>query len=439
MKNLNKQQYEASRSDGGVHLVIAGAGTGKTVTLVEKVRSVIKWGGISPEKILVLTFSRKAAGELKERLGPDSGITAGTFHSYALSLLKNYRDRFLSASEFPSFPAVMDDDSREKIIGDLIAGKRNVFLGMPDSTVRRCMDRDIREGRDMEKLKKTGLGPELEKLRKDFMEIKRIRCLMDFDDIIDFCCRMLEQDQAVLKKVRDSLEYILVDEYQDTSDDNFRLLWLLCDGGRKNLFVVGDDWQSIYGFRNAKVEYIISMAKFFPGVHLHKLTVNYRSRKEIVDLSNRFIKGNKNRTKKKLSSFKGKGGCVQLWQVSVPEEEVTLVRRLTEENSSETGILFRNNWQGHRLLAALPELKNKENVKLMTMHGSKGLEFHTVIITGVKDSIIPDRTTPLEEERRLFYVALSRAEENLHIICYKKADGSLPLFAEELNLKPCIP
>jgi DNA helicase-2/ATP-dependent DNA helicase PcrA len=131
MGRLNIEQYRASRGDGGINLVIAGAGTGKTVTLVEKVRSLMRWGNVPPENILVLTFSRKAAGELRERIFSHeraekfAGITVGTFHSFSLSLLKSNSRRFMDEYGFTCFPEIADDPEREKMIGRLIGDMRH--------------------------------------------------------------------------------------------------------------------------------------------------------------------------------------------------------------------------------------------------------------------------------------------------------------------------
>ncbi|MCL1910881.1 MAG: ATP-dependent helicase [Leptospirales bacterium] len=433
MRRLNKEQYAASRSHGGVHLVIAGAGTGKTSTLIEKVCSVMRYGNIPSEKILVLTFSRKAAGELKERIAslrlnvPE----ISTFHAYSLGLLRRFSGEFMNEYGFKAFPKVIDDEGKDEIIGGLIKERRREFLGLPDAAVRRFMERGRWSDGDLEKLEACGLSDALKRVRGDYAENKRLRGVIDFDDIIFFCGDLLKRRGDILEEVRDGLDYILVDEYQDTSDADFEMLRLLSRDGEKNLFVVGDDWQAIYGFRNARVEYILGMKKYFPHLAVHKLTINYRSRSEIVSLSNNFIKGNKNRTKKKLVSTKGRGGTVRHYVVSSLAEEHALVKRLVEARQGEVAVLFRNNRQGSALLQSFPEIEFRGETFLMTMHSSKGLEFDTVIIIGVDDAVIPDRNSPIEEERRLFYVALTRAKERLYIISRENS-----VFGKELAVSP---
>ena len=433
MRKLNNEQYAASRSHGGVHLVIAGAGTGKTLTLIEKVCSVMKYGNIPDEKILVLTFSRKAAGELRERIAalrlnvPE----ISTFHSYSLGLLRRFSGEFMEEYGFEVFPKVIDDEGKEEIIGRLIRERRREFLGLPDTAVRRFAERNKWSNAELEKLKTCGLSDVLKKLREDYAESKRLLGVIDFDDIILFCGDLLKRRSGILEEVRDGLDYILVDEYQDTSDADFEMLRLLSRGGEKNLFVVGDDWQAIYGFRNARVEYILGMKKYFPHLVVHKLTINYRSRAEIVSLSNSFIKGNKKRTRKKLVSTKGRGGIVRHYAVSSVAEEHELVKKLLDTEEGEAAVLFRNNRQCSALLQSFPEIEFRKETFLMTMHSSKGLEFDTVIIIGVDDAIIPDRNSPIEEERRLFYVALTRAKERLYIISRETS-----CFGRELAVSP---
>ncbi|MCL2026485.1 MAG: ATP-dependent helicase, partial [Leptospirales bacterium] len=363
MKKLNKEQYAASRADGGVHLVIAGAGTGKTLTLIEKVCSVMKYGNILSEKILVLTFSRKAAGELRERIAalqlnvPE----ISTFHAYSLGLLRRFSGEFMKEYGFKVSPRVIDDEDKEKIIGSLIKERRRDFLGLPDAAVRRFAERRKWSDNELKKLEAYGLLDVLNKLREDYAEKKRLLGVIDFDDIILFCRDLLKRRGDILEEVREGLDYILVDEYQDTSDADFEMLELLSRGREKSLFVVGDDWQAIYGFRNARIEYILGMKKYFPRLVVHKLTINYRSRAEIVSLSNKFIKGNKKRTRKKLVSAKGRGGIVCHYSVSSVAEEHELVKRLLDDNEGEAAVLFRNNRQCSALVQGFPEIERREN------------------------------------------------------------------------------
>ncbi len=294
------------------------------------------------------------------------------------------------------------------------------------------------EKKTIKKLKRLGIIDQLNDFNKRFDEYKRSQHLLDFEDMINYTIKMLEDDRSLRDETAKRYRYIFVDEFQDTSEDNFRLLKLLTSGKESNLFMVGDDWQSIYGFRGSRVEYIIDAKKFFPDIDIHKLKLNYRSRREIVSLSNDFIKNNKNRTSKKLKSFKGKGGVINDYYAENLEEEIEIIRDILLNevgDSSEIAILYRNNWQGNFIIKNIndADLLKPGRLQLMTIHSSKGLEFESVIIAGISDSIIPDSSSDIEEERRLLYVALTRAKENLHIIHHKSADKVLSLFAKELG------
>jgi DNA helicase-4 len=201
--------------------------------------------------------------------------------------------------------------------------------------------------------------------------------------------------------------------------------------------MVGDDFQSIYKFRHSRVEYIINAKKFFPGITIHKLTVNYRSHKEIITISNRFINLNKFRTSKKITSHRGKGGKVKLYNIEDMENEAqVLIKIISKVPGNYTiAVLYRNNYQGSFLKSRIESDNSGREIEFMTMHGSKGLEFDTVIIAGISDKIIPDKTSDIEEERRLFYVALTRAKKELHLLYYKNGPDELPRFIKEIGYK----
>ena len=228
---------------------------------------------------------------------------------------------------FSRFPEVIDDDERKKIIRVLIYADLPRFLGMPAGVVYDLMmKQDSLDAWKRKKLDESGLGLELRNLAERFKEIKLERNIIDYDDMMDFAIAMLECKSAVRADVLSRHRYVFVDEFQDVAGDNFRLLKLILPDTGGNLFAVGDDWQSIYGFRGASVDYIVRMNRHFPETIVHRLTVNYRSRKEIVSLSNKFICRNRFRTRKKLRSGRGRGGRVLFHVVSSFDEEEEVVR-----------------------------------------------------------------------------------------------------------------
>jgi DNA helicase-2/ATP-dependent DNA helicase PcrA len=440
MSDLTKEQYRASRGDTGVSLVLAGAGTGKTKTLVEKVRNVMGCLGIGPEHVLVLTFSRRAAEELRDRIGStcDGGcrINAGTFHSFCFDLLRRHGPAFMAAAGFSRFPSVVDEAGRKEIIGELIRRDLGRFLGMPAGVVYDLVTGHAAlEKWKRNKLDDSGLGAELSLLYEEYRLIKQKSNVIDYDDMMRSAIHLLETDGAVRAEVHDRCRYVFVDEFQDVSDDNIRLLKLILPERERNLFAVGDDWQSIYGFRGASVDYIMKMNIHFPETAVHHLTMNYRSRKEIVSLACGFIRHNRRRTRKRLRSARGKGGAVRFYTVSSLDEEAEVVRGIAagHDPARTLAVVYRNNWQGRYLKGRLGG-EEVPDVMFMTMHASKGLEFDRVIIAGLCDAVMPDGDNDIEEERRLLFVACTRARDELHVIVHVNDEGEMSRFGRELGV-----
>ncbi len=204
------------------------------------------------------------------------------------------------------------------------------------------------------------------------------------------------------------------------------------------LFAVGDDWQSIYGFRGAKIEYLVKMKSFFPGAAVHRLTANYRSKREIVTLANGFIARNRFRTRKKTRAVRGRGGVIRRHRVEGERDEAALIGGIVSSERSRgrtCAVLFRNRWVGENISGRLDPGVG-EGASFITMHASKGLEFDTVVVTGICDSIIPDRESGIEEERRLMYVALTRARDRLHLVMRREESGQPGRFAREIGFRP---
>ena len=441
---LNREQYRASRSDGGISLVVAGAGTGKTTVLVEKVKSLIKYGGVPPEKILLLTFSKKAAEELRERIGrdvPGAGlqIHAGTFHSFCYSVIREFRETFAREYGFTGPPKVADESSRHDFYRDYVCGNLARFKGMPADIAADILMNYGKLGRkSRDRLESLDMGRISDDVAQLYREHKIVNCLIDFDDMLDMIPRMIEKDRRFGEILTNRFSHVLVDEFQDTSQSNFNLIRLLIGSSGGNFFAVGDDWQSIYGFRNARVGYMLNFRRFFSNATIHVLRVNYRSKKEIVALSSGFIRKNRHRSVKRIISHRGKGGLARIIAVRDRDEEIGRIRRLLGDYAGygSVAVLARNN----RQVALLERETGSANgvhaeVVYMTMHGSKGLEFDTVIVAGVSDLVIPDRSTDIEEERRLMYVALSRARDRLFVIVHLNDDGSPARFGAELGLR----
>ncbi len=440
MSELNREQERAARPGTGVSLVLAGAGTGKTRTLVAKAANVIRSLPMDPERILMLTFSRKAAGELRERVAAGAGTgprvpAVGTFHSFCLDLLRRHEAAFMARRGRSPFPAVIGGEEREALLKGLICGELPRFLGLPAGVVYGLMaKRGPLDPWKRDRLERTGLAARLSLLERQFAEIKRERNLIDYDDMMECAISLLSEDEGVRREALSRHRYIFVDEFQDVADDNVRLLKLLLPETGGNLFAVGDDWQSIYGFRGASVGYIVKMERHFPGATVHRLGVNYRSRSEIVRLTNRFIRKNRFRTRKRLRSSRGPGGRVIFRQVRGFEREADVIGGIIAGlgDGCSAAVLYRNNWQGRYIRERLgPAVSG--NVSFLTMHASKGLEFDSVIVAGICDGLIPDPDSGIEEERRLLYVACTRAREELYCIIHMNDRDEAARFGRELG------
>ena len=321
---------------------------------------------------------------------------------------------------------------------ELIMEKPERFLGIPANAVIKLTE-NINHLSDaiLNKLKSGPLFDEITNIKNLFENYKKDKLLIEFEDMINHAADMLEANMDLKIEITEKYKYIFVDEFQDTSENNFRLLSLLLPENNRNLFMVGDDFQSIYKFRHSRIEYILNAKKFFPEISIHKLRINYRSNKEIINVSNKFIKLNRFQTTKKITSHKGKGGKVRFYRIDDMENEAEVLLGIISKISADlsTAVLYRNNYQGTFLKNKIESGNRGKVIEFMTMHGSKGLEFDIVIIAGISDKIIPDKTSDLEEERRLFYVALTRAKNELHLLYYKNGPDELPRFIKEIGYK----
>ncbi len=419
----NKNQLKAINAEQGAHLVIASAGSGKTYTVIQRSIALINKGLCKPDQLLLLTFSRKAADELKQRIvnvlgknGQD--IVASTFHSFCLQFIIK---RCMNTVH------VLDEESSEKVIKEIIDRYINELYGIPSLVVYKI----LMKGTTHKKLP-PDIYDKIKLIKEEYNAYKKKHNYIDFEDMINLSIEYLTSNSELQKTLHKRFTYIMVDEFQDTSENNFKLLKLLLPDHNPNVFMVGDDWQSIYKFRDARIEYIVNAKKYFKNVMVHSLNSNYRSKKEIVTISNRLIAKNKFRSRRFIVPVRGSGGKVLFHRVNSFDDEASLAGTIAQNYDKENsiGILYRNNWQGHFLQS---KIHTGDNVQYMTIHSAKGLEFDVVILCGVKDRLLPDPYTDIEEERRLMYVALTRAKNCLHILYHPSYSNQKPQFIEECD------
>lgn len=302
-KELNKPQIEAVMCTEGPLIVFAGAGSGKTRVLTYRISYMISEKDVNPENILAITFTNKAANEMKERIkalvGDESDyIWAMTFHSMCARILRMYADRISYENNF----TIYDTDDSKKVIKDIIHTLKMDDKKMNEKNVQ-CM---------ISSLKNNGIGPDdfvasseyeknVKKVYRQYEDQMFINNAFDFDDLLLKTEELLANNKDVLEILQNRFRYILVDEYQDTNHIQFKLIELLAKK-YQNICVVGDDDQSIYGFRGADVSNILEFQKQYPKARIVKLEQNYRSTQEILENANAVISHNKIRAKKKLWS-----------------------------------------------------------------------------------------------------------------------------------------
>lgn len=358
---LNERQREAVDYLEGPLLVLAGAGSGKTKVLTYRIANLVEHG-VKPWNILALTFTNKAAGEMRERAaalvgsgGEDLWVT--TFHSFCSKLLRMESDKLGYDRHF----SIYDDSDQMKIIGDILKG-----MGITD---RSSPKREMKERISGAKNKSLDAGRYLEEnyaddggLTVQVYNAYRKRMMasnaMDFDDLIVNTLQLFQTFPDILEKYRHKFLYVLVDEYQDTNMPQYRLIELICHEHR-NLCVVGDDDQSIYGWRGADVNNILSFERDFKGTKVVRLEQNYRSTNCILGAANAVIGNNRSRKKKMLWTDKPGGDLITRYNAPNEREEAAYICKKILEGVRDGGsygdfaILYRMNAQSRVLESTL--------------------------------------------------------------------------------------
>ena len=327
---LNKEQKEAVFCTEGPLLILAGAGSGKTRVLTFRMAHLIE-NGVSPYQILAITFTNKAAGEMRERINDMVGMGAesiwvSTFHSTCVRILRRYIDRLGYSTNF----TIYDADDQKTLMKDICKRleidtkiyKEKMFLGAISSAKDELIDPVEFENRaagDYNKRRQAQVYREYQ------MELKKNNAL-DFDDLIFKTVELFRLDKEVLMSYQERFRYIMVDEYQDTNTAQFELIRLLAMK-YKNLCVVGDDDQSIYKFRGANIYNILNFEKHFPDAKVIKLEQNYRSTQNILDAANAVIANNVGRKDKALWTDNGAGDKIDFEQLDTGYEEADYVAR----------------------------------------------------------------------------------------------------------------
>ncbi len=327
LQNLNPRQREAVLHGEGPLLILAGAGSGKTRVIVHRIAYLIREQGVSPWRILAVTFTNKAAAEMRERveklLGGGEVPLISTFHSACVRILRRDIDRLGYASNF----AIYDDKDAERVLKDIV---RELDLDEKKFSTRMfaaAIDDCKNAGREPVDLPTDDpVGEKIAAVYAAYQERLRRCNALDFGDLIMLTVRLFEENPDVLERYRERFHWILVDEYQDTNPIQYRLVRLLA-GERRNLCVVGDDDQSIYRWRGADIRNILDFEKDFPGVTVVKLEQNYRSTSTILTAAGRVVAKNRGRKGKTLWTENPGGDRIVYRRLDNEREEARFVCR----------------------------------------------------------------------------------------------------------------
>ena len=475
---LDSEQRKAIYDPARFNLTVAGAGSGKTTTILGKILYLLQSGFASPPEILVLSFTHDSATELRERFlreyyqtfaeqillrkSPSPNITIETFHSLALKLLR---------SLWPDFSVTTNEIDDKQLVSEIAD---NVISGSDEPTMQTSIIREFLNLHELDSATLPLIASKFSSLEysKLFLEVsekyqRELFGLLEnhqttFSGLIKLAIRYLRSGH-----IKTRYRYIIVDEYQDLSALRQEFLRLLIESSQANLFAVGDDWQAIYGFSGSRVDFTLNFRKFWGDFSLHRISKTYRFGPTLAKLSSNFIMQDRAQIRKQIQSQKedllepvveicGDSERLDLevlthYFESLPEySSILLLGRFnvdqfrllhcTQFNLSSNGVVFRPR----------PDLK----IRFLTVHQSKGLEADYVILLNNREAKLGFpahvKDTPLKtelvkiaeelgldqasanEERRLFYVALTRAKKQVILLT---VDGKESSFIKELRRK----
>ncbi|HKJ83360.1 MAG TPA: UvrD-helicase domain-containing protein [Mariprofundaceae bacterium] len=377
MSGLNPAQQHAVEAGEGPQLILAGAGSGKTRTIVHRIGHLIGTRGVAPHRILAVTFTNKAAAELKARLsdliGDDGGgVVSGTFHAISLRFLRRYAEHL----GYPKSFQVIDADDQKTLVKRLLKGRNIDKETLHPSYLLHWI----------EHCKHAGLTPEqapvqmwsnidMRELYAAYQDELRRLERMDFSDLILNTVELLRHHDGAAAMIRAGFDHVLVDEYQDTNPAQHEWLMLLCRE-HHNLTVVGDDDQSIYGWRGADVRHILDFERTWPDAGVHRLEENYRSSAAILELANAVIRDNPHRHEKRLRATR-EGGKTPVWRICNDEyDEARRIAACLKQRHAlgipwtEMAVLYRSNRQS----LPIEQLLREEGIPYRVVGGMRFFE-----------------------------------------------------------------
>lgn len=444
---LDNYQKEVVLNSSKSILVVAGAGSGKSTTILAKIKYLINIKNIKNNEILLLSFGRKNKNEMKEKLkNLNINIDVFTFHELGLKFLKNVN--------------IINDDMRKKLISDIINSSlddfkfylysifylliNNTILLFSKKRIKYILNNTLTNDtlEFIDKIKLYDLKVNKSKNFKIFYKLfktiySKYNIYLNKNNLIEF-------EDIIIKskdKIKSNYKYIIVDEYQDISKNRFIFFKKLIDYNNSNFIGVGDDFQAIYGFSGSNIEYFTNIGNYIPDIKILKLINTYRNSQELINVAGKFILKNNKQINKKLISKKHITSPIIL----ICDRGVEFIKILEFFNKNKVksvGILSRFNFGLNKYINLLKKEDDHyiyKNLKIYftTVHKSKGLEYDEVIILNLNNGTygFPSKkknkkifsqyeTNDIYEERRLFYVALTRTRNRVYILYNKKNKSS---------------
>jgi len=425
--DLNEKQKEAVEYGRGPLLIVAGAGSGKTKTLTSRLAYLIAAKKVNPEKILAITFTNKAADEMKERVKKaieKENIKiakepfVGTFHSFGARILRKESRLFGRSISF----SIFDDADSLSLIKKILKNLNISTSNHAPASLTREFSRIKSELLDEKSFLGNKKSESVWYLFKEYERVLEKNNAFDFDDLIEKPVRLFKKNREILKKYQSQHDYVLVDEYQDINTAQYLLVKFLASP-RNNINVVGDDQQAIYGFRFSDFRNFLNFEKDWPKAKLIFLEQNYRSTKNIIESSSALIAKNLMQKPKNLWTENEEGGRIRIVEHDDEFSEADFIVQNTQtylKKGMNVGILFRTNAQSRALEQLFLEYGIKYNLfGALTFYERKEIKD---IIAGLKYSL-----NPVDE------VSLSRLEKNFYKKTYLKLKDELP---KKSKMKP---
>ena len=439
LSGLNPQQREAVLHFDSPLLIVAGAGSGKTRVITHKIAHLVLEKGLAPGQILAVTFTNKAAGEMKTRIEALTGMPPGlfhisTFHALGLRILREAG----GALGFDSQWQVFDADEQRRLLERLVRENFPHLSRDNDSIIRKISlaKMSLNYPNNSEFLRQKGFSDEEISIFAHYHAAQQKNKFWDYEDLISFAVILLRDHDAVREKYQRKFRYLLVDEFQDTNPNQYELIKLL-SGDRRSITVVGDDDQAIYSWRGASVRFLFEYERDFPGGRIIKLEQNYRSTPEILNFANLLISQNTMRKSKQMWADSESSHPVFVLRSRSKEEEAEeiarLVNRLKQSNPDlfPLAVLYRINSQSLALETEF--LKQRINFRIL-----KGLRFFER--KEIRDSLALLRLAlnPADDLaflRLVEFLPLGIGSKTLENLAGLAREKSLPLFAA---LEQCL-